>query len=149
MFNKEDFIKDYIEAVRKNNTQEMQDVLSRLTEEQTWDDRKELVEGIIAGVKELEGDHSVHQEFLSNQLQLIEVAKMEEQRKKDSTAEEAKDTAQSAGEVADATEEPKAEEVTQDVAADGSAEEAKVDAPEASEDGEAPTEEEKTEKSEA
>ena len=135
MFNKEDFINDYVEAVRKNNTQEMQDVLSRLTEEQTWDDRKELVEGIIAGVKELEGDHSVHQEFLSNQLQLIEVAKMEEQRKKDSTAEEAK-------------EEPEAEEATQDVAADGSAEEAKVDAPEASEDGEAPTEEEKTEKPE-
>ena len=140
MFNKEDFIKDYIEAVRKNNTQEMQDVLSRLTEEQTWDDRKELVEGIITGVKELEGDHSVHQEFLSNQLQLIEVAKMEEQRKKDSTAEEAK-------------EEPKAEEVTQDVAADGSAEEAGTNSentPEdtAESDGYAPAEEEKEGKSE-
>lgn len=141
MFNKEDFIKDYIEAVRKNNTQEMQDVLSRLTEEQTWDDRKELVEGIIAGVKELEGDYSVHQEFLSNQLQLIEVAKMEEQRKKDSTTEEAK-------------EEPKAEEATQDVAAAGSAEEAGTNSentPEdtAESDGEAPTEEEKTEKPKA
>jgi len=145
MFNKEDFIKDYIEAVRKNNTQEMQDVLSRLTEEQTWDDRKELVEGIIAGVKELEGDHSVHQEFLSNQLQLIEVAKMEDQRKKDSTSEEAKD-------------ESKAEEATQDVAADTSADEAEGERTEAEASaateteaesgGYAPAEEEKEGKSE-
>lgn len=140
MFNKEDFINDYVEAVRKNNTQEMQNVLSRLTEEQTWDDRKELVEGIIAGVKELEGDHSVHQEFLSNQLQLIEVAKMEEQRKKDSASEEAKDEA-------------KAEEVTKDVSADTSADEAGTNSentPEdtAESDGYAPAEEEKEGKSE-
>lgn len=108
MFNKEEFIKDYIEAVRKNDTEEMQQVLSRLTADQNWDTRKELVEGIVAGVKELEGDYAIHLEFLSKQLELIEAAKKAEE---DSSSEDAKDTS-------------KAEEATQDVAADTGADEA-------------------------
>lgn len=135
MFDKEGFIADYVEAVRTNDTVRQQEVLARLEPEHNWDFRKELVEGILADLKELEGDYSTHTEFLDNQLVLIE----EEKNKEDSNNKEAK-------------EDTKAEEATVDVAADVVADEdAEVagTATEAESGGYAPTAEEETEKPEA
>lgn len=111
MFNKENFVTDYVEAVRTNNTEKMNEVLERLTPEQDMNTRKELITDILSEVEKLEGDYSSHVEFLNAQLTLIDVIAMSEDAASDSAAEVAKEDAETG-------------QTTTDVETDGSAEEA-------------------------
>lgn len=132
-FNKEEFVADYVAAVKKNDTGATQEVLARLTFDQGFDQRIELVNEILAQLREEEGNYDTHVEFLNKQVALLEIAKEEES--KNSTSEDAKDASSSA------------DEATQDVAADTGANAAEHSSEDAV-DGNALTEEEKEGKSE-
>lgn len=127
MFNKDQFIADYVEGVRTNNTEKLNEVLAQLTPEQTLEDRKEYVNEIISKVEELEGEHTDHVDFLKAQIDLIDTILVHEDMAKDSAGEDAKD-------------DTKAEEVTEDVATAASAEEAEGDSAEAEAGAETETE---------
>lgn len=135
MFDKDGFIADYIEATRTNDSEKKTEVLSRLTIDEDFDFRKELVNGIIAGLKEKDEDYAVEIEFLQKQLQLLDAAKQLEQQHEDSAGAEGKEKSEPG-------------EVTQDVAADTSADEAKTEVSEADSGGYAPAKEEEEGKSE-
>ena len=135
MFNKEEFINKFVEAAANNDEEKMKE-LSEQAGEVEGTDRITLLEGIVDKLKETKANSAV-EEGLAATLALV---KMAAEANENSTAQEAKDTS-------------KAEEATQDVAAEGSAAEAETPAPNADisqgeAEGEAPAEEEKTEKSE-
>jgi len=135
MFNKEEFINKFVEAAANNDEEKMKE-LSEQAGEVEGTDRITLLEGIVDKLKETKANSAV-EEGLAATLALV---KMAAEANENSTAQEAKDTS-------------KAEEATQDVAAEGSAEsadekEAEASTPVAASEGEAPAEEEKTEKSE-
>lgn len=122
MFNEEEFIANFIEAVKNNDNVKIRE-LSDSVKDATSADRLKYMDKIVAGLKEEEG---VDEETVNALSQLTEALRL---NVKNSTSEEAKDNTE-------------AKEVTQDVAADTGAEATEA------EEGEAPAEEEKAEKSE-
>lgn len=139
MFDQEKFISAFVEAAKNND----EDTMKKLAEEvgvESAELRVELLEGLVAEMAKTEANAEV-EAGLNATLQLMKLA-VEHQ---DSTGEVAKDNT-------------KAEEVTQDVAADTSAEEVAGDSEEAKavaedetvaeSEGEAPAEEVKAEKTE-
>jgi len=146
MFNSEEFLNNFIEAAKNDDAEAMAKLADSISNE-TLEFRTNLLSDLVDALRDSQANKEV-EAGLSATLQLMKLAveakEAEAGEEKDSTAEEAKDNT-------------KAEEVTQDVAADGSATEAKGDSgqladaateTEAEVGGEAPAKEEEEVKSE-
>lgn len=129
MFNKEEFVKEFIEAAVAEDNDKMQE-LAKQTQELGFETRIDVLEKVIEGVKDLDGQEELTK-GLEGTLQIMRLAEEVKNSEENSTGEEAKD-------------ESKAEEATQDVAADTSAPIAEDSS--VVEEGDAPAEEEKAEK---
>lgn len=132
MFNKEEYIKEFVEAGVALDNEKMVE-LSHKVQDMPLEQRIELIEKIYNELKEKE---DVQEELLKEFEQTIGLLKFAEEiqeKAEDSAGEDAKE------------QDSKAEEVTQDVAADTSAAEAESK-DEAEVEGNAPAEEEKEEK---
>lgn len=140
MFNSEEFINDFVAAAKENNDEKMKELADKISTE-TLEFRTQLLSDLVDAMKDSEANAEV-EAGLAATLQLMQLA-LEAQ---DSAGEEAKDNT-------------KAEEATQDVAADTSAAETEGDSKEAEAvaetetseeaEGEAPAKEEEAEKTEA
>lgn len=146
MFNSEEFINSFVEAAKANDEAKMAEMAKSIADE-NLEFRLNLLSDLVDALRDSQANKEV-EAGLSATLQLMKLAKeaAESQQgdNQNSTGEEAKDNT-------------KAEEVTQDVAADGSATEAKGDSgqladaateTEAEVEGEAPAKEEEEVKSE-
>lgn len=136
MFNKEEFITNFVAAAKENDQEKMAELAHAVPDEKIQD-RVDLLQELITKLKETKGTEEVTQ-GLEATLDLMKLAIEAEAS--------AKGEEDSAGE--DAKEDTKAEEAAQDVAADTSADEAEVAEQPAASEGEAPAEEEKAEKEE-
>lgn len=131
MFNKEEYVDQFVEAAVAEDTDKMKELASEIVD-LSFDYRTELLSDIVDKLKKEEDANEEIVAGLAATAQMMQVAAAAKAQE-DSTVEEAKDNTE-------------AKEATQDVVADDSAEEAKVDAPEAALEGDAPTKEAKEEK---